>query len=130
MRRNQDSGFRIQGSDDYRNTGMTGLERKFVLWALGYTAICGVAFVSAIACPEPDSAVKVLLPFHFLAMAQSFLALSLTVSDLYKRPFASPNSKLTWLLLILLTGGVWWIVYVLRHAITPRADTTVSAGPD
>ena len=102
---------------------MRGFERGFVVYALVYIAIYSVVFLGTAICStitETDRAMLVLLPFHFLGMVQNFVALVLTIRDLYKRPFPNPNSKLTWLLLILLTGGIGWIVYLFRHALKPR----------
>ena len=62
----------------------------------------------------------ILIPFHFLGMAQNFLALFLTLRDLYRRPFPRANQKLIWCILILMTGGIGWVVYVFRHALKPR----------
>lgn len=62
----------------------------------------------------------ILIPFHFLGMAQNFLALFLTLRDLYRRRFPRANQKLTWCILILATGGIGWVVYVFKHALKPR----------
>lgn len=66
-----------------------------------------------------------ILPLHFLGMALNLAALIVTIRDLYLRPFANPNTKLTWLLLILYTGGIGWVVYVFKHALRPRTRLDV-----
>ena len=81
---------------------MRGFEKVFVLWTLGYLAVYMVVYFTA-SLTWSDRAVFALLPFHFLGMAQNFIALTLTIRDLYKRPFPDPNSKVTWTLLILCT---------------------------
>ena len=35
------------------------------------------------------------------------------------------TAELTWLLLILLTGGIGWVVYLLKHAPRPRTNPAV-----
>jgi uncharacterized membrane protein len=62
----------------------------------------------------------VIFPLHFLGMALNFAALVVTIRDLYLRPLVNPNAKLTWLLLILGTGGIGWLVYVFKHAFKRR----------
>jgi hypothetical protein len=103
---------------------MTGLERGFVIWALVYTAVYVVVFfvvtVSTVSAPDFNTMLY-LLPFHFLGMAQNFTALLLTIRDLYLRHFPTENAKLTWLLLILLTGGIGWLIYVFKYAFKPRS---------
>lgn len=61
-----------------------------------------------------------LLPFHFFGMLMNVVALVLTIRDLYLRSFPKENDKLTWHLLILLTGGIGWIIYVFKYARKPR----------
>jgi hypothetical protein len=61
-----------------------------------------------------------------LTMLLSIAAVVLILRDLYKREFTSPNSKLTWLLVMMLTGGIGMVIYVFRYALHPRA-TAVNA---
>ena len=61
--------------------------------------------------------------FTYLSAATFLLSactLALILQDLYKRKFDNPNSKLTWLLVILLTGGIGLAIYVFRYAVKPR----------
>ncbi len=67
-----------------------------------------------------------IFPFHFLGIGLNVAALIVTIRDLYLRPFANPNAKLTWLLLILMTGGIGWLAYVFTYAFKPR---TASKAP-
>jgi hypothetical protein len=99
--------------------------KSFVLWAIAYTAVySAVVLVVAAACwasgyTPPDWMFFAILPFHFLGMAQNFVAFLLTVNDLAQRPFPF-RWKLAWLAAFFFTGGIAWIVYVFRHAIKPR----------
>lgn len=101
---------------------MKGLERAIVIAALLYTALYIPYFFAQMYRFSLGINVSpyAIFPLHFLGMALNFLALILTIRDLYLRPFADPNRKLTWLLVILLTGGIGWLVYVFRHALKPR----------
>jgi len=107
---------------------MKGLERAVVITALVYMAVyIPYFFVQGyrMSSGVPVSPLAI-FPLHFLGMALNFVALVLTIRDLYLRPFANPNSKLTWLLLILLTGGIGWLVYVFKHALKPRNSPDTS----
>jgi hypothetical protein len=101
---------------------MRGLERFIVIWALVYTALYLPFFLVADRLLRPDQFFAVLLPLHFLGMAQNLAALVLTIRDLYKRNLPTENAKLTWLLLILTTGGIGWLVYVFKYALKPRVS--------
>lgn len=111
---------------------MSTLERRFVIWTLLYLAAYGVAFlgfgVTALVTRDPmtwlNGYLHVVLPLHLLGMLQNFVALILTIRDLYLRPFPEPNDKLTWSLLIFWTGGIGWLVYVFQHALHPRPEVT------
>src|SRR5262245_16414079 len=60
------------------------------------------------------------IPLHFPGMFLNLVSVTLTIRDLYLRPCPDANQKLTWLILILLTGGVGWLVYVSKYGIKPR----------
>lgn len=104
---------------------MRGFERWFVLWSLAYTAIYVPIFVFFVfrSMGSPNAVFFYILPFHFLGMIQNIIAFILTIRDLYLRPFPQENQKLTWLLLIVLTGGIGWIAYLFLYALKPRAPT-------
>jgi hypothetical protein len=55
-----------------------------------------------------------------LTMVLSLAAVVLLFRDLYKREFPTPNSKLTWLLVMAFTGGIGLLIYAFRHAVRPR----------
>jgi hypothetical protein len=94
-------------------------ERAVAFLAVTYMAgYLPLFFTWAIRRSEPP--VALLFMLHFIGMALNLAALVLTIRDLYKRPFRNPNDKLTWLLLILFTGGIGWLVYLFRYAIRPR----------
>jgi hypothetical protein len=67
-----------------------------------------------------DVPLLAIAPAHFLGMALNVAALIMTIRDLFLRSFPNPNAKLMWLLLILLTGGIGWIVYIFKYALKPR----------
>lgn len=69
-----------------------------------------------------------IFPAHFLGMVLNLAALILTIRDLYLRSFPNPNAKITWLLLILMTGGIGWIVYIFKYALKPRTPTDIPRG--
>lgn len=66
-----------------------------------------------------------IFPWHFFTMGLNLVVMVVSIRDLYLRPFSNPNAKLTWLLLILLTGGIGWVVYLLKHALRPRTNPAV-----
>jgi hypothetical protein len=98
---------------------MRGVERCLVLAAIIYMAVYVPFFFMA-----PGGFwgrwMTVILPLHFLSMLLNLIAIVLTIRDLYLRRFPTENAKLTWLLLILCTGGIGWLVYVFKHALKPR----------
>jgi len=103
---------------------MNRAERAIVIAALVYMALyIPYFFVQMYRFSNGVQASPLaIFPLHFLGMALNFAALIVTIRDLYLRPFANPNAKLTWLLLILCTGGVGWLVYVFKHALKPRTS--------
>jgi hypothetical protein len=108
---------------------MRGIERWFVLWSLGYMVLYIPVFliVAVRSIGTHGDAILYLLPFHFVGMIQNIVALVLTIRDLYLRPFPHENQKLTWLLLILLTCPIGWLVYIFRYALKPRENPTLHA---
>ena len=103
---------------------MSRFEKAIVITALVYMAIYVPYFLilAASGCLGVDVPLSAIFPFHLLGMALNFAALIVTIRDLYLRPFPNPNSKLTWLLVILYTGGIGWLVYLFRHAMLPRPN--------
>ena len=103
---------------------MKGTERAIVITALVYMALYVPYFFVQIHRASNGVLVSPLaiFPLHFVGMALSLAALILTIRDLYLRPFDSANAKLTWLLLILTTGGIGWLVYLFKHALRPRTS--------
>jgi hypothetical protein len=97
-------------------------ERAIVITALAYLAAYIPYFLVQMVRATNGAQVspEAIFPLHFLGMALNFAALVVTIRDLYLRPFGNPNAKLTWLLLILVTGGIGWLVYLFRHAFKPR----------
>lgn len=107
---------------------MTRVERAVVIAALVYMAAYAPYFVVQMIRLANGAHVsaEAAFPLHFLGMALNFAALVVTIRDLYLRPFVNPNAKLTWLLLILVTGGIGWLVYLFKHAFTPRTADSAS----
>ena len=103
---------------------MSRIEKAIVITALVYMAFYIPYFFIQMFRIEQgiDVPMSAINPFHFLGMALNFAAIIVTIRDLYLRSFPNPNSKLTWLLVILYTGGIGWLVYVFRHAMRPRPD--------
>ncbi len=107
---------------------MRGMERFLVLGAIAYMAVYLVLIAVYIPYPLalslPPAGVNQrmswIVPLHFFGILLNFGALVLTIRDLYLRTFPKENYKLTWLLLILLTGGIGWLVYIFKHAQKAR----------
>lgn len=97
---------------------MQGFSRFITLTAIVNMVIYTPVFVGSVFIATPPE-IRVLIPWHVAGMALNCLALVATIRDLYLRPFRNPNSKVTWCLLIISTGGIGWIVYVSRHALRP-----------
>ena len=102
---------------------MRGADRFFTLGAFVYMAVYIQSFLLFPWGLDPRDAFAVLVPFHLLCMLLNLLALVLTIRDLYLRRFDAENAKLTWLLLILCTGGIGWLVYVFKHGLKPRGNS-------
>jgi hypothetical protein len=106
---------------------MHGVERSLLLAAIIYMTIY-IAFLAVfVPCyllplqpHDYDPQIMLIFPLHFLAMLLNLVALVLTIRDLYLRSFPKENTKLTWLLLILMTGGIGWLVYVFKYALRAR----------
>ena len=101
---------------------MTRTERAIVIAALAYMAVYIPYLLVQMrrAANGEQVSPEAIFPFHFLGMGLNFMALIVTIKDLYLRPFANANAKLTWILLILVTGGIGWLVYVFKYAFKPR----------
>lgn len=95
---------------------MTQTERTIVITALAYMGVYIPYFLVQIGRAASGDQISpwAIFPFHFLGMGLNLAAFIVTIRGLYLRPFASPNAKLTWLLLILLTGGIGWLVYLFK----------------
>ena len=105
-----------------RGDAMGRLERAFVIWTIGHLAVyVFVVVVLAVATTRrSDDLFGALIPFHLLGMVQNFAALVLMIRDLYRRDFPNPNSKLTWLLLILFAAPISWVLYLCWYGLRPR----------
>lgn len=103
---------------------MGGIERLIVLGALMYMALYIPFFAYGCYAAATDSMNErlwiILVPLHIIGMILNLIALIVTIRDVYLRPFRHENDKLTWILVILFTGGIGWIVYIFRHALKPR----------
>ena len=103
---------------------MNRLEKTIVIGFLIYVAAHVVYYIIQMYQDPAGAGVALgeVFPSVLFAMAFDLAAFIVTIRDLYLRPFPDPNSKLTWLLFILLPGGIGWVVYVFRHAIRPRTE--------
>lgn len=100
---------------------MNRFEKFLVLGPIAYTAVYIPCFFYVVSSsPSDPTAFNRILPFHFAGMILNLMAFAVTLRDLYKRPFESENTKLTWGLLIVMTGGIGWLVYVFKHGLKPR----------
>jgi hypothetical protein len=63
---------------------------------------------------------EALAPFHTLGALMGIPLLVIPFRDLYKREFPDPNSKITWTIVMLLTGGIGLFVYIFKHGFKPR----------
>jgi hypothetical protein len=108
---------------------MTRIEKAIVFAAIIYMIIYAPYFLFQITRDTPPHFVTI-IPWHVIGMILNFAAIVATFRDLYRRPFSYPNAKLTWCLLILYTGGIGWLVYIVKHALRPHPDeqVTVSSG--
>lgn len=105
----------MQGNDDEPNRKwilLSALVAQVIVVSLGVHALSSEE-------PRPSDVPPFLLA---LTMLLSIAAVVLIFRDLYKRRFPNPNSKLTWLLVMVFTGGIGMVVYVLRHALHARAS--------
>jgi hypothetical protein len=59
---------------------------------------------------------------HSICMFLNFFAFALSIRDLYHRDFPDSNTKLTWSLLFFLTGGIGWIVYVVKYILKNKKN--------
>ena len=73
--------------------------------------------------PEWD---KYLPALGFIGGIWGWLCIALAIRDLYLRPFPNPNSKVTWTLLIIMTGGIGCVVYLVKYALKPRPPANQS----
>ena len=100
-------------------------ETIIVLFTFAMAAL--IPILGAIQLGNPDSLFKSTLKFWApVYIIATILTLYYLINDLYKREFEKSNSKVTWVFLILLTGGIGLIIYAFKHAIKPR-PTNASA---
>lgn len=101
---------------------MNRLERTIVLVALCNMAlyIGTMVVVGILSATNPAPPGSELFAWAIFAVFLNYTAMIVTIRDLYLRSFNNPNDKLTWLLLMMLTGGIGWFVYLWRYAFRPR----------
>jgi len=98
---------------------MNKLEKSIVITALVYTVVYAFVFFNIDLMGE--NAFQRILPFHLLGMALSLGMLVVIIRDIYKRKFASPNSKTTWTILVLM----FWpsiFIYLPKYGFKPREE--------
>lgn len=99
---------------------MRGAEKYIVLGSLAYMLVYIPFFFITFASADPSRLFPIIMPFHLLGMGLNFAAFGLTIRDVYLRKLPGQNAKLTWLLLIMMTGGIGWLVYLFKYALKPR----------
>ncbi len=93
---------------------MSKWEKAFVIFYLVETACYAPFFLTGYPSME------VLDPWHTFGMLMGIPLLIIPFHDLYKRSFPNPNSKVTWAILMLYTGGIGLFVYIFKHGFKPR----------
>lgn len=103
---------------------MNRLERTIVLAALGNMAIYigTMVVISIMSGTNPAPPGSAFFAWAISVVLLNYAGLIVTIRDLYLRAFNNPNDKLTWLLLMMLTGGIGWFVYLWRHGLRTRAN--------
>ena len=92
-----------------------------------YSALIGQFLLIAISAGNhgnpvaaiPDI-VKTLLPIVFLLSLSTVI---IVIRDLYKREFENPNSKLTWFIVVAMTGGIGLLIYIFKFGNKSRELT-------
>lgn len=97
---------------------MNAIDRGVVLAAAGFNILVALFAIAA----AGNSSLVGSLPGWVVGIGAvvSIWGLIVIVRDLYARQFENPNSKLTWLFVIMFTGGIGLIVYLIKHAWKPR----------
>ncbi len=93
---------------------MSKAEKAFVVFYLAYAACYAPFFFMQYPSME------MLAPFHTFGMLMGIPLLVIPFRDLYKRDFPDPNSKVTWTIAMLFTGGIGLFVYIFKHGFKPR----------
>lgn len=98
---------------------MSKLERLVI-----YLALIGQVLLIAISAENHSNPVaaipnivKTLLPIVLLL---SFSTVIIVIRDLYKREFENSNSKLTWLIVVSITGGIGLLIYIFKFGNKSR----------
>lgn len=103
---------------------MSRAEKKFVIWAL-FCVLLGYAAVTWMQLHPYDLETFSIIMFCMIMIKlQLIIAMTLTIRDLYLRPFSTPFHRTTWLFFILCTAGIGWISYLIKHAFKPRLNAS------
>ena len=62
-----------------------------------------------------------IFPFHILLMVLGLVLIIIVMRDIYKRDFPNPNTKVTWTILIFVTG-IAIFPYLFLHGFKPRPN--------
>jgi hypothetical protein len=62
-----------------------------------------------------------IFPFHILGMFLGLVLIIIVMRDIYKRDFPNPNTKVTWTILIFVTG-IAIFPYLFLHGFKPRPN--------
>ena len=105
---------------------MKRYEKAFVIFYMIYMIIYIPTFTVLAAWSEgrsteiADQLFRWIIPFHLFGMGLSVPLFIIVIRDRYKREFPNPNSKVTWALLIVGTGGIGLYVYAFKYGFRPR----------
>ncbi len=100
---------------------MNKSEKAFMIFCLLYSVV-HIPFLMYVtkAIAPALLLTQVLCVSHGLWIVLLIAAFILTIRDLYKRSFPNPNSKVTWVLIIVLTSGLGLFLYIFKHGFRPR----------
>ena len=109
---------------------MGRLERILLLGLIVGVAACfSLAAYLDYCSLHDDGALRFCVVLGFVGAVLGMAAFVVVLRDLYLRSFPDPNAKMLWTLVILMTAGIGFFVYVLAHAMKPRNGNTEAIRP-
>lgn len=104
---------------------MSRAERTFAIFYWAYMLAYFCCFVGLALTGLMEHSFYFIIPFHIFGMFLGLGLLIVVFRDLYARDFPNPNTKVTWVILILM----FWpsiLVYLYRHGFRPRPEIGLS----